>query len=246
LATRMDHPGGLSSSNNYHPLWIDTLFWADLAKFFRLVEHRVMDTKNTSIRELDGLYNATEFRLTKDRTSKNRNLHNLLQRYKDSLCSDPRDKVFSICGMSNNNKWLVYYSRSTQDIFRLLCGFGNGDPKTLHRVRIAQVIQKALGLSFAWSRSYRISGPLHFSPSQRLACTYSHRNLVANISPNFPMEEPALLAWYNKFRGPNMPSLVRMKESLQALKIDDLRLLTSFRHIMNVHQEQDPQQQERH
>jgi hypothetical protein len=51
----------------------DTLFWADLAKFFRLVEHRVMDTKNTNIGELDGLYNATAFRL-------NRDLHNLLQR----------------------------------------------------------------------------------------------------------------------------------------------------------------------
>jgi Heterokaryon incompatibility protein (HET) len=221
-----------------------TLFWADLAKFFRLVEHRVMDTKNTSIRELDGLYNATAFRLTKDRTSKNRDLHNLLQRYKDSLCSDPRDKVFSLCGMSNNNRWLVDYSRSTPDVFRLLCGFGNGDPKRLHRVRIAQVIQKALGLSFVWPKSYRISGPTSFPPN--LACTYSHRNLVANLSPNFPMEEPALLTWYNKFRGPNVPSLVRVKESLQALNIDDLRLLTSFRHIRNVHQEQNPQQQERH
>jgi hypothetical protein len=225
----------------------DTLFWADFAKFFRLVEHRVMETKNTNIRELDELYNATAFRLTKDRTSKNRDLHNLLQRYKHSLCSDPRDKVFSLCGMSNDNKWLVDYSRSTQDVFRLLCGFDNGDPKRQHRVRIAQLIQKALGLSFAWPGSYRINRPTPnpiFPP--RLACTYSHRNSVADVSLNFPMEEPALLTWYNKFRGPNMRSLVRVKESLQALSIDDLRLLTSFRHIRNVHQEQNPQQQERH
>jgi hypothetical protein len=207
-----------------------------------------MDTKKTDIRELDGLYSATALRLTEDRTSKNRDLHNLLQSYKDSLCSDPRDKVFSLCGMSNNNKWLVNYSRSTEDIFRLLCEFGNGDPKRLHRVRIAQLIQKALRLSFAWPGSYRTSGPTS-NPFllPRLACTsYSRRNSVANISPNFPMEEWALLTWYNKFRGSNMPSLDRVKEFLQALSIDDLRLLTSFRHIRNIHQEQNPEQQERH
>lgn len=85
----------------------DFISWADLAKFFRLVDRRAQDTQNPEIRKLEELCNTAAFRLTKDRTLKTRDLHTLLQRYKDSQCSDPRDKVFSLCGMSNDNKWLA-------------------------------------------------------------------------------------------------------------------------------------------
>jgi hypothetical protein len=177
----------------------DTLSWVDLAKFFRLVEHLVRATNSTKIGELDVIYDTTAFKLTKDRTSKNRDLHNLLEKYRHSLCSDPRDKVFSLCGMSNDNKSLVDYSKSTHDIFRTICGFSNNNPNKEHRVRIAQALQQSLGLSTTWSQWYRLNVFSPKSPlSARLTCTYRHRNLVAEVCPFDTLKEPSVPTWYSK------------------------------------------------
>ena len=208
----------------------DTLAWPHLAKFFRLVEQRVDHFE--SVGNVKEICTSTAHRLTKDRTLKNRDLYHLLQRYQESMCSDSRDRVFSLCGMSNDYKGFVDYTKSPEDIFGLLCGFDNNVPMVWHRVRIAQVIQKALDLS-TWDRwaeegFYRIIKPSYMAtprPDASLICRYSHHNIVARVSPSFPMEEKELREWYRQFDGPNMPSLECVKKSLHSLTIQDLLLL---------------------
>jgi hypothetical protein len=208
----------------------DTLAWPHLAKFFRLVEQRVDHFE--SVGNVKQICTSTAHRLTKDRTLKNRDLYHLLQRYQDSMCSDPRDRVFSLCGMSSDYKGFVDYTKSPEDLFKLLCDFDNHLPMVWHRVRIAQVIQKALDLS-TWDRwagegYFGNSPPTYITmarPDASLICRYSHHNIVANVSPYFPMQEEVLRKWYREFRGPNMPSLKCVKRALYSLTIQNLLLL---------------------
>ncbi|KAE9364162.1 HET-domain-containing protein [Stipitochalara longipes BDJ] len=208
----------------------DTLPWPLFAKFFRLVEQRV--DHFSSAGNVKEICSTTAYRLTRDRTLKNRDLYHLLQRYQDSMCSDPRDRVFSLCGMSNDYKEFVDYSKSPEDLYELLCGFGNYVPMAWHRVRMSQVIQEALDLS-TWDRwveeGFIPIGPPAYNtkprPDASFICRYSHHNIVANISPQFPMSEETFDTWYRNFQGPNMPPLESVKKALRDLTVQDLRLL---------------------
>jgi hypothetical protein len=196
----------------------DTLSWPHLAKFFRLAEQRV---------DLSQVCNSTAYRLTRDRTLKNRDLYHLLERYQDSLCSDPRDRVFSLCGMSNDYKRIVDYSKSPEDLFGVLCGFQDESPMALHRVRISQAVQRALELSTweRWAREFSSQEYRRIRDQCSMTCQYAHHNLVAHVSPAFPIDEPTLETWYSRFHGPNMPSLDCLKSALRGLTVQDLQLL---------------------
>jgi len=198
----------------------DALPWPQFAKFFRLMAERV--DLFESVRTVKEICNTTAHRLTKDRTLKNRDLYHLLHRYQDSMCSDPRDRVFSLCGMSKAYVGFVNYTKSPEDLFGLLCGFDNNGPMVWHRVRIAQAIQKSLNLS-TWETWVREANFDRISDSS-LICRYSHHNVVSNTSPEFPVEEQTLSQWYAQFQGPNMPSLESVKKALGELTVYDLRL----------------------
>jgi len=69
-----------------------TLQWSVLAKFFRRLR------KSTKITH--PLQDSLPRKLTEQKTSQNHHLERLLATYKSSLCSDPRDKIFSLIGLA--------------------------------------------------------------------------------------------------------------------------------------------------
>lgn len=217
---------------------LDVLCWSDLAKFFRRVQHEVakIDMNELYGGELSAIHECTAFRLTKDRTSKNRDLHVLMLRYKNSLCSDPRDKVFSLCGMSQKHAHLVDYSKSPQDLWRsTLFSEPETEAKSMYRVRTAQLAQETLQLPAPWTlwNSDDLPEIQRDWPEDRLRCTYDHLNIIAQVSPVYRLQDlqssEVLREWYNKFQGPNMPSLNRVINAARGITYQDLQRLTSFK-----------------
>jgi len=81
------------------------------------LEQRVDHLENVGpAREICNTY---AHRLTKDRTLKNHDLYHLLHRYQDSMCSDPRDRVFSLCGLSSAYVEFVDYTKSPEELLVL-------------------------------------------------------------------------------------------------------------------------------
>ena len=217
---------------------LDVLSWSDLAKFFRRVQHEVVKINTSDLYngELSAIYDCTAFRLTKDRTSKNRDLHALMLRYKNSLCSDPRDKVFSLCGMSQKHAHLVDYTKSLQELWQsILFSEPESAAKDMYRVRTAQLAQDILQLPAPWSSWETFSVPNmrpRWGDKDVLRCTYEHINIVGQVSPVYRLKDlqsPELFRdWYEKFQGPNMPSLDRIMQAAQGITYNDLQRLRSF------------------
>jgi hypothetical protein len=187
--------------------------------------------------ELSAIHDCTAFKLTKDRTAKNRDLHALILRYKNSLCSDPRDKVFSLCGMSQKHSHLVDYSKSARELWQLTLFSGPEiNHKEMYRVRTSQLTQQILQVPAPWSvwNRDRLRNAKRPGHGDRFYCSYSHLNIVARVSPLFEgglQNLAAVQAWYAQFRGPNMPSFDRVREAVEGLTDDDIERLVSFKYI---------------
>lgn len=228
------------------------LSWTTLAKFFRLVEHQLLISSKNTNPELNEIYHSTAFKLTKDRTSKNRDLQSLLLRYRTSLCSDARDKVFSLCGLSKSYQPLVDYTRSAEELFMSLIthlrGLNNSIWRSENSVRCevgtAQLAQEVLGLSAPCDRWRDNWGALFIPPGNKLnrevTCKYTHQNLVSGIGPILSTSsrtwwlESKYLDWYRRFTGPSMPSLSRLEEAIRNLTVGDVQRLESFKHPCEV------------
>jgi hypothetical protein len=232
----------------------DKLSWTTLAKFFRFVERQLLiSSDNIDARELTEIYpstteiyHSTAFKLTKDKTSKNRDLYSLLLRYRTSLCSDTRDKMFSLCGLSKDYRQLVNYSQNAEELFRSLIvhfrdlksRYSVSDVRS--EVGIVQLAQEILGLPAPWLmgnyHGEHIYNRVH-APKREVPCRYIHQNLVSRVGPIISgafCEKVEFLDWYRRFRGPSMPSLRRLRTAIKDLNIIDIQRLVSFKHTENT------------
>jgi len=124
----------------------DNLQWDDLDKFFQFIKQQPDKETDGNSQHLNELRETVAFKFAEDRRNKIRDLCSLLQRYHGSLTSDPRDRVFSLCGMIDEKRWVVDYSKSAEEVFRLLCGY-SFDDQTAQRGMLAEALGKALDLS---------------------------------------------------------------------------------------------------
>lgn len=131
------------------------LKWADLALFFRRL--RPGNAR---------LCKSLPARLTQDRTSQSHSLYELLETYKDSLCADPRDKVYGLIGLAGRRlypsgkplragvEWItVDYSRSAWQLFRSLTVMYSGHYNRKYSlIRLTKLLYDVLDIAAPFSR----------------------------------------------------------------------------------------------
>lgn len=107
----------------------ERLPWTQLGRFFRFVERQLEVDGGSQDPNLIFFRGSLPARLTKHRTAQELDLETLLNTYRCSLCTDPRDKIYSLLGLAGRRisfgarkksrpQWItVDYSKSSQELF---------------------------------------------------------------------------------------------------------------------------------
>jgi hypothetical protein len=181
-------------------------------------------------------------------------LEELLTTYKGSLCTDPRDKVYSLLGLARRKlrpqstkrlpeKWLeVDYSKSALYIFQaLIWMYYEETIATIHpclRVRWMRSIQEVLcsnGPSFESQGTHVALPPNSFIPCRGVSLSAwngeNHPLMLPLMGPKWSPENEGydtIITWHDQLPGSNFQSNARLKQILASFGRDDLARLAPF------------------
>lgn len=184
-------------------------------------------------------------KLISDKTSQNLNLETLVETYQDSLCCDPRDKIYSLLGLAEGNmfsdfsseqkphNWLkVDYGRSQQELFRILVLLYWFHDERGRLVKWMALLQKVLDLPAPWSVEWLNTQP-HKSllPSSGITQYTTFISTVHSVGPSWsPQANDIDLVrdWHSPFEALKGSRRWIYTEQLEQLDEDDTDRLQYF------------------